>query len=84
MNPVSNSFLQVVQENTRKYNWTGKIITKNGVVYNLDAEDIVNGSDYISSQRCGSTEIELGTVYSTEMGIPLLSDIDRYTLEDVL
>ena len=39
-------------------------------------------SGYISRQCCGSTEIELGTVYAAEMGITLLSDIDRYTLED--
>ncbi|WP_031555280.1 hypothetical protein [Oribacterium sp. FC2011] len=84
MYPVSSAFLQAVQENTRKYYWTGKITTKNGVVYNFDAEDIVKGSGYISSQCCGSTEIELGTVYSAEMGITLLSDIDRYTLEDAL
>ena len=84
MYPVSEDFLQAVQENTRKYYWTGKITTKNGVVYNFDAEDIVKGSGYISSQCCGSTEIELGTVYSAEMGITLLSDIDRYTLQDAL
>ena len=44
MYPVSNAFLQAVQENTRKYYWTGKITTKNGVVYNFDAEDIVKGN----------------------------------------
>ena len=42
------------------------------------------GSGYISRQCYGSTEIELGTVYEAEMGITLLSDIDRYTLEDAL
>ena len=84
MYPVSNAFLQAVQENTRKYYWTGKITIKNGVVYEFGAEDIVKGSGYISSQSCGSTEIELGTVYSAEMGITLLTDIDRYTLEDAL
>lgn len=82
MYPVSAAFLQAVQENTRKYYWTGKITTKGGTVYEFDAEDIVKGSGYISSQCCGSTEIELGTVYSAEMGITLLADIDRYTLED--
>ena len=84
MYPVSNAFLQAVQENTRKYYWTGKITIKNGVVYEFGAEDIVKGSGYISSQCCGSTEIELGTVYAAEMGITLLTDIDRYTLEDAL
>ena len=84
MYPVSGDFLQAVQENTRKYYWTGKITTKNGVVYDFGASDIVKGSGYISAQCCGSTEIELGTVYAAEMGITLLSDIDRYTLEDAI
>ena len=84
MYPVSESFMQAVQKNTRKYYWMGKITTKNGMVIDFGAEDIVKGSGYISSQCCGSTEIELGTVYAAEMGVTLLSDIDRYTLEDAL
>lgn len=84
MYPVSEAFLQSVQENTRRYYWTGKITTKAGVVHEFSEKDIVKGSGYISSQCCGSTEMELGTVYSTEMGITLLSEIDRYTLEDAL
>lgn len=84
MYPVSEAFLQAVQENTRRYYWTGKITTKKGLVYEFGPEDIVKGSGYISSQCCGSTEIELGTVYSAEMGITLFSQIDRYTLEDAL
>ena len=84
MYPVSEGFLQAVQENTRRYYWTGKITTTKGVIYEFGPEDIVRGSGYISSQCCSSTEIELGTVYSAEMGITLLTDIDRYTLEDAL
>ena len=84
MYPVSESFLQAVQENTRRYYWTGRITTKKGMVYEFSPEDIVKGSGYISSQCCNGTEIELGTVYSAEMGITLLTDIDRYTLEDAL
>ncbi|MGE9883324.1 hypothetical protein [Blautia obeum] len=82
MYPVSEAFLQAVQENTRRYYWTGRITTTKGATYEFGADDIVKGSGYISSQCCGSTEIELGTVYAAEMGITLLSDIDRYTLED--
>ena len=84
MYPVSEAFLQAVQENTRRYYWTGKITTTKGVVYEFGADDIVKGSGYISSQCCESAEIELGTVYAAEMGITLFSDIDRYTLEDAL
>lgn len=84
MYPVSNAFLLAVKANTRKYYWTGKIITTAGTVYNFDQEDMVKGSGYITSQCCGSTEIELGTVYAAEMGISLFSEINRYTLEDAV
>lgn len=80
--PVSEAFLQAVQENTRRYYWTGMITTKSGVQYPFTNQDIVKGSGYITAQCCGSTEIELGTVYAAEMGITLFSQIDRYTLED--
>ena len=82
MYQVSDAFLQAVQENTRSYYWTGKITTTAGMVYEFEPKDIVKGSGYISSQCCGSTEIELGTVYAAELGITLFTDIDRYTLED--
>ena len=81
---VSDGFLRAVKSNTRKYYWTGTIVTKAGVSYEFGAKEIVKGSGYITRQCCGSTEIELGTVYAAEMGITLLSDIDRYTLEDAL
>ncbi len=80
--PVSEAFLSAVQENTRRYYWTGKITTKAGVVHEFSEKEIVKGSGYISAQCCGSTEIELGTVYTAQMGIILFSEIDRYTLEE--
>lgn len=82
MYPVSDAFLLAVKQNTRKYYWTGRITAKGGAVYDFDQNDIVKGSGYITSQCCGSTEIELGTVYAAEMGISLFCDIDQYTLED--
>ena len=84
MYPVSDAFLRTVRSNTRKYFWTGTIVTRDGMTYEFGAKEIVKGSGYISRQCCGNTEIELGTVYAAEMGIMLLSDIDRYTLEDAL
>mgnify|MGYP001829276331 FL=1 len=82
MYPVSEEFLSAVQENTRNFYWTGRITTKAGVVHEFGNGDIVKGSGYITGQCCGSTEIEIGTVYAAEMGITLFSEIDRYTLED--
>jgi len=81
MYPVSEAFLRAVQENTRRYYWTGRITTKGGAVYPFGYEDIVKGSGYVSAQCCGSAEIELGTVYAAEMGVTLFSQIDRYTLD---
>lgn len=82
MYPVSNDFLLAIQENARKYYWTGKITTVGGIAYEFGYQDIIKGSGYLSNQCCGSTEIELGTVYAAEMGITLISQIDRYTLEN--
>lgn len=82
MYPVSEAFLSAVQENTRRYYWTGKITTKTGVIHEFSEKEIVKGSGYISAQCCDSNEMELGTVYASEMGITLFLDVDRYTLED--
>ena len=82
MYPVSETFLQAVQGNTRNIYWTGKITTMAGVEYSFTQENIVKGSGYITAQCCGNSEIELGAVYAAEMGISLFLDIDRYTLED--
>ena len=84
MYPVSAAFMRAASENTRKYYWTGRLMTKGGMIREFGAEDIVKGSGYISSQCCGSSEIELGAVYSAELGITLLMDIDRYTLDGAL
>ena len=54
------------------------------MVHEFSEKEIVKGSGYISAQCCGSTEIELGTVYTAEMGIILFSEIERYILEDAL
>ena len=82
MYPVSDAFMQAIESNTRKFYWTGTITDKNGKVYEFGNEDIVKGSGYITRQCCGSSEIELGTVYAGELGIGLFLDIDRYTLDD--
>ena len=81
MYPVSESFLSAVQENTRKYEWSGKITTKKGMVYEFTSKDIVKGSGYITRSCCGNNEIELGSVYASEMKITLFLNVDRYSME---
>lgn len=84
MYPVSEAFLSAVQENTRKYEWSGKIITAKGTVYEFTPKDIVKGSGYITRSCCGNNEMELGSVYASEMKITLFLDVDRYSLEDAV
>ena len=62
MYPVSEAFLSAVQENTRKYEWSGRIITTGGTIYKFASKDIVKGSGYITRSCCGNNEIELGSV----------------------
>src|SRR5574344_300853 len=81
MYTVSDAFLQAVQNNTRNYYWTGTLTTTKGTTCEFGNKDILKGSGYITNQCCGDNEIELGSVYSAELGITLFSDIDRYTLE---
>lgn len=84
MYPVSEAFLSAVQENTRKYEWFGMITTAKGTVYEFTSKDIVKGSGYITRSCCGNNEIELGSVYASEMKITLFLDVDRYSLEDAI
>lgn len=84
MYPVSQAFQNAIDRNARRYYWTGVITTKGGQEYTFDNENIIKGSGYITRSCCGNSSLELGTVYASEMGITLLSDIDRYTLEGVL
>ena len=84
MYPVSEAFLSAVQENTRKYEWSGKITTKKGTVYEFTSKDIVKGSGYITRSCCGNNEIELGSVYASEMKITLFLNVDRYSMEDAI
>ena len=81
MYPVSTQFMNTIDSNARRYYWTGTIKTKAGREYDFANEDIIKGSGYITRSCCGNSNLEIGTVYASEMGITLLSDIDRYTLE---
>ena len=81
MYTVSDEFLAAVSSNARKQKWSGKLITASGTTYEFGPEQILKGSGYITKQCCGSTEIELGSVYAAEMKITLLLDVNRYSLD---
>jgi hypothetical protein len=50
--PVSDAFLQAVQENTRRQAWLGKITTADGTTYDFSDKDIVKGSGYVLWRDC--------------------------------
>ena len=49
MYPVSDGFLRAVKSNTRKYYWTGTIVTRGGMTYEFGAKEIVKGSGYFQA-----------------------------------
>ncbi len=62
MYPVSEAFQQEVQENTRKYYWTGKIPTAAGAEYvweftpNQGNGTVVAAADYLTGVMCAVSE----------------------------
>lgn len=82
MYQVSDEYKKMIIEPSRHFEWTGAIVTKDGKEYPFTSSDIVKGSGYITRQCSGSSEIELGTVYSAELGLSLRSNVDRYTLDE--
>lgn len=84
MYTVSDEYLNTIQESSRNFYWSGLIKTKNEKEYAFDNNSIVKGSGYILRQCSGTSEIELGSVYSAELGFSLFSEIDRYTLDDAI
>ena len=81
MYEVSDAFKTAIKNKSRTYYWSGVVTTKSGTAYNFTSEDIVKGSGSITNSCCGSTEIEIGSVYAAELSISLLMDIDRYELD---
>ena len=72
-----------VKSNTRRYFWTGTIVTKAGASYEFGAKEIVKGVwGILPGSAVGVRRLNWGRCGEAEMGITLLSDIDRYTLED--
>lgn len=80
MYTVSEVFLQAIQENSRTYKWSGVITANDGTDYPFTDKDIVKGSGYITNQCSGTTEIEIGSVYSAELGITIYSNVNRYSM----
>lgn len=71
MYPVSEAFLSAVQENTRKYEWTGKIVIEQQISV-LELQDaVVTVKDYSE---------DINFTFWTDMENALGDSVGRYTL----
>ena len=80
MYEVSENYKAAIVGKTRKYRWAGIVTDKAGRQYPFTEKDILLGSGRYLSSCCGATDLEIGTVYASELDISLFKDIDRYTL----
>ena len=73
MYPVSEAYKNAIAQNERNVRIIGTITLKDGTVIEIDDEDIVQGSLYVSEQCVSGEDIEIGNVYASEMGLSLNS-----------
>lgn len=71
--PSTNFYNNVVKQQVRHISWSGKIITEDNDEYPFTAEQIVKDSGTITNE-IASDEMEIGTVYSSELTIGLYVD----------
>jgi len=71
MYPVSDAYRNAITQNERNVRIVGTITLKDGTVINIDDEDILQGSLYLSEQCVSGEDIEVGNVYASELGFTL-------------
>lgn len=79
---VSDAYKTAIKKETRTYDLELTITSNKGQRVVLGRHDIVKNSFSITHQCCSNTEIEIGSVYSAELSVTILSNLDRYTLSN--
>jgi len=77
---VSEAYRTAIRKNTRKYAWSGVLTAADGKTYPFAQKDIVAGSGTLTRSCSGDKDLELGSVYASELDISLFTSVDRYTL----
>ena len=77
---VSEAYRTAIRKNTRKYAWSGVLTAADGKTYPFVQKDIVAGSGTLTRSCSGDKDLELGSVYASELDISLFTPVDRYTL----
>lgn len=76
---VSDEYMLAVANSRRKSKMRA-VLTLGSTVINLDDNDIIKDSVYVTNQCTNGNEYEYGCVYSAECGITIKSAVDRYAL----
>lgn len=79
---VSDAYKTAIKKETRTYDLELTITSNKGQRVVLGRHDIIKNSFSITHQCCSNTEIEIGSVYSAELSVTVLSNLDRYTLSN--
>lgn len=81
MQLTTKQFQEVINQPSRKFSWSGKLYLQDGETIDFTDAEILKGTGYIQRSCSGSSEIELGSVYASEFGLSLFTNVDRYRLE---
>ncbi|MBF0710458.1 MULTISPECIES: hypothetical protein [unclassified Gemella] len=79
---TSSEYKKQILEDTRLIKYRGEIYTKDGKRYDFTERDIIKGSGYIRNDSSEKNSLEIASVYAGELGLSLLTNIDRYSLKD--
>lgn len=81
MQLTTKRFQEVINQPSRKFSWSGKLYLRDGETIDFTDKEILKGTGYIQRSCSGSSELELGSVYASEFGLSLFTNVDRYRLE---
>ena len=76
---VNAAYLAEINKNVRRIEYSGTITTQSGNIVTFGDSDIVKGSGTIRNVVCDGS-LSIGNVPSSELGISLFFDVDRYEL----
>lgn len=79
MYSVSDAYKVAVADSHRKSKMRG-VLTVGSTVIDLDDNDILKNTVYVTNQCTNGNEFEYGCVYSGECGLTIKSAVDRYSL----
>lgn len=79
MYSVSDAYKLAVADSHRKSKMRG-VLTVGSTVIDLDDNDILKNTVYVTNQCTNGNEFEYGCVYSGECGLTIKSAVDRYSL----